>query len=171
MQFKLNRIHRLIANAAAKDKNRPALHCVHIRKGTIEAANGYILMERKVDYDGEANILLDIKDIANHKDAKGLNGVVYTGDDKELRAIGQDQYIITPKDGSFPKTEALYPTNDPVFRIALSKDRLLEMLKCLDKGEDLIKFYFYGADKPARIVAAYGDVQGLIMPMKAELND
>jgi len=165
MEFKLTKTDRLIANAAAKDTYRPVLHCVHIKKGAIEAANGFILMERKLNCNGE-EVLLDISDIKSHKDAKGLGGVVYTTDGEDnIKAIGQNVNIIPKQEGNYPKTESLYPEEEPVFKIALGRSQLLNMLKCLGKDEEKIKFTFYGTEKPAKIEAAGGDVTGLIMPI------
>ncbi len=163
MEFKLNKTQRLLTNAASKDESRLSLHCLHITKGKIQAANGFILMERNLDYDNE-NVLLNISDIAKHKDAKGLEGVVYTKDGDNIKAIGQDINIISPVVGTFPETGRLYPTSEPVFQIGLSRNHLLDMLKCLDKGENLIKFTFYGKESPAKLEVG-DDVLGLIMPM------
>jgi len=166
MEFKLNKTDRLIVNAAARDTNRAVLHAVHIAKGKIEAANGFVLVERKIDYDGE-DLMLNISDIAKHKDAKGLEGVVYTKDGDNIKAIGESINIISKVEGNFPNTAALYPTSEPVFKISLSKDRIIEVLKCLTKGEEQIKLYFYGAEQPVLIETLDGDVKGLIMPMSA----
>ena len=167
MEFKLSKVDRLMVNAAAKDTGRPVLHCVHIKKGAIEAANGFILMERKLDYNGD-EVLLDIADIAKHKDAKGLEGVVYTSNgDNEVKAIGQDINILNKQEGNFPDTKKLYPTEEPVFKIALGRSELLNMLKCLGKDEEIIKFQFYGTEKPAKIETTSGEVTGLIMPIQA----
>jgi len=166
MEFKLTKTDRLIANAAAKDTSRPVLHCVHIKKGAIEASNGFILMERKLDYDGE-EVLLDISDIKSHKDAKGLGGIVYTTDGEDnIKAIGQNVNIIPKQGGNYPKTESVYPKEEPVFKIALNGGELLNMLKCLDKDEKTVKLTFYGTEMPVKIEAAGGDVTGLIMPME-----
>jgi len=170
MELKLNKVDRLICNAAAKDTERPVLHCVHISKGKIEAANGFVLMERKSDYDGD-DILLDIADIAKHKDAKGLGGVVYTNDGDNIKAIGESINIIPKREGSFPNTDAVYPKEEPVFKISLSRTRILEALKCLDKDEDQLKLYFYGKEYPVKIEAVSGDVKGLIMPMLAAWDE
>ena len=168
-EFKLTKTDRLIANAASKEMSRPVLHCVHLKKGAIEAANGFIIMERKVDYDGE-DLLLDIADIAKHKDAKGLGGVVYTSDGDNIKAIGQDINIISKAEGTFPNTEVLYPTQEHVFRIGLGRSELLNMLKCLDKDEEAIRFTFYGPLSPA-MVEQGEDVKGLIMPMDVQWNE
>ena len=162
MEFKLSKAQRLLTNAADKESIRPSLHCLHITKGKIQAANGFILMERNLDYDGE-NVLLDISDIAKHKDSKGLDGVVYTKDGDNIKAIGQDINIISPTVGTFPQTDKLYPTEEPVFKIALSRNELMNMLKCLDKDEDTIKFTFYGRHCPAKIEVG-DDIKGLLMP-------
>lgn len=172
MEFKLNKTHRLIANAAVKEESRPVLHCVHIREGIIEAANGFILMQRKLDYTGDS-MLLDIKDIAKHKDIEALGGVVYTDKDEQIQAFGQETTLIRQVQGDFPKTEYLHPEGikKPVFQIALGRSQLLNMLKCLDKNEEIIKFSFYGKESPAKIEASNGDVTGLIMPMHTGWDD
>lgn len=170
MEFKLTKTDRLITGAAARDTDRPVLHSVHLTKGKIEAANGFILMERKIDYDGE-DIMLDVSDIAKHKDAKGLEGVVYTSDGDNIRAIGESVNIISKVDGNFPNTTALYPTAEPVFKISLSKDRIMEALKCLGKDEEQLKLYFYSKEHPVKIETLSGDVKGLIMPMSAKWDE
>jgi len=162
MEFKLNKTDRLITNAASKDTSRPPLHCVQVRKGLIEAANGYILAQRKIDYDGD-NILLDIDSIARHKDCRSLGGVVYSPNGEDIRALGEDEYIIKPQTMEFPNIDELYPKGEPVFKIALGRDQLLNMLKCLDKYENTIKFTFYSKTQPVKIET--DDVKGLIMPI------
>ena len=112
--------------------------------------------------------MLDISDIAKHKDAKELGGVFYTSDGDNIKAIGESINIISKVEGNFPHTEPLYPTTEPVFKISLSKDRIMEALKCLDKDEEQIKLYFYGIDQPVKLETKAGDVKGLIMPMKAD---
>ena len=145
MKLKLTKTDRLIVNAAAKTLSRPALHCVHLTKGRIEAANGFLLMERKIDYTGE-DALLDISDIAQDK------GEVID---------------IIPRIGiSFPDTKALYPTTKPVFKIALSKGQVMAALKCFREGEEVVKFTFYKIDSPVKIESIDGEVKGLIMPMQ-----
>jgi len=56
MEFKLNKTQRLLTNAASKDESRLSLHCLHITKGKIQAANGFILMERNLDYDNRKRV-------------------------------------------------------------------------------------------------------------------
>jgi len=163
MEFKLTKKDRLIRNAASKEKISPVLHAIHIRKGAIEAVSGFVMVERKIDYDGDEKLLLDIDDIAKHIDSKSLGGVVYSTDGNKVRALGQDTYTLNPQTGTFPNTAQLYPEDDLVFKIALSRTELLNILKCLDESEDLIKFYFYDKEKPVKFVV--GDVTGLIMPM------
>jgi len=170
MEFKLDKTDRLIINAAAKDADSQVLHCVHISKGRIEAANGFVLVERKIDYDGD-DLLLDMCDIAKHKDSKALNAVVYTSDGDNIKAIGESINIISKVEGTFPNTEQLYPVGEPVFKIALSKDRLMEVLKCLDKYEEKVKLYFYSKELPVKFETVSGDVKGLIMPMSADWGE
>jgi len=162
MELKLTKKDRFIVNAAAKEDVRPVLHSIHVTKGKIECANGFILVERAIDYDGD-DILLDISDIARHKDAKGLDGVIYTKDGDNIKAIGQDINIISPVEGKFPDTKQLYPEGESVFEIGLGRGQMLNLLKCLDKDENTIRFTFYGKDKPVKFSIG-DDVKGLIMP-------
>jgi len=150
MEFKLTKTDRLIVNAAAKDTVPRALHCVHITKGRIEATNGTILMERKYHYNGE-DVLLDVWDIAKDK--------------------GETIDIIPRVQGTFPDTKTLYPTTEPVFKIALSKDQIITALKCFRKQEGVVKFSFYGMEVPVKIEAHDGEVKGLIMPMRVNWRD
>jgi len=170
MEFKLNKTDRLIVNAAAKETDRMVLHCVHVAKGKIEATNGCVVVERKINYNGE-DLLLDMGDIAKSKDSKGLDGVVYTSDGDNIKAIGESINIISKVEGTFPNTEQLYPVGEPVFKIALSKDRLMEVLKCLDKYEEKVKLYFYSKELPVKFETVSGDVKGLIMPMSADWGE
>jgi hypothetical protein len=170
MEFKLNKTDRLIVNAAAKDTSRAVLHCVHLTNGKIEAANGWVLVERKVDYDGD-NLLLDISNIAKHKDNKNLGGVIYISDGANIKAVGESINIISKVKGTFPNTKVLYPTTEPVFKISLSKDRIMDVLKCLDKYEEQLKLYFYGAEQPVLIETLSGNVKGLIMPIAANWEE
>ena len=184
MEFTLNKSQRLVTNAAAKDESRPVLTCVHIRKRFIEAANGWILVQKKVDYAGDEQLLLKAKEVARCRDDCG--GVTFTTDGKEVRAIGLDKSILGAQEGAFPDADKLYPypmnaeeTIDrlsgkgqkEVFRIALSRERLLEVLKCFAKDEsDVIRFHFYGTKSPVAFEVT-GSAKGMIMPMQVNWEE
>jgi hypothetical protein len=183
-EFKLTKKHRALKNAASKDTSRPTLHCIHITKGKVQAADGFIAMERGLDYDGDEDFLLNVDDITGHQDAKMMGGVVYVKqDDGSMRVIGKGINIIKPVEGNYPNIDNLYPTTEPVFKIGISRTLLQQMLNCLDKDETAIKFIFYGENSPVKIIAGPFDskntvpqllpndgdsVQGLIMPMKVQ---
>ena len=146
MEVNLSKKQRLVTNAAAKVEGRPALCCVHIRRGIIEACDGFMLAQRAINYSGEEELLLDATQIAKHKDSKSLGGVVYSTqeDSDEVKALGEEEYIAQKQAGIFPLVDVVYPTGEPILQIGLSKNNLLRLLKCLDKNEESIRFTFYG---------------------------
>lgn len=165
MEFTLNKSQRLVTNAALKDESRPVLTCVHIRKGIIEAANGFIAVQKDINYDGEEELLLKGKELTKCKDRE--EGVVFSkGEGTEIKAIGKDITILKAQIGTFPQIDKLYPTltsrqvlkrlGGKSFQIALSRNQLLNLLKCLD--EDL-----NGKENPVEIRTE--NAKGLIMPM------
>jgi len=133
----------------------------------IEAADGYILMQRKIDYSGKEEVLLAIDDIKKHQDMKSTGNVMYSngGENGEIKAIGQDINIIQPMEGTYPDTDKLWPKGRTKLKIGIGRSVLRKVLLCLDKSEEGITFTFYGAEKPIKIEAANGDIKGLVMPM------
>ena len=167
MEIKLTKDQRAVANAAAKDTTRPALHCVHIKKGLIEATNGFIWVRKKIDYDGEEEVLLDIDEFKRLKDSKPLRGVILTSSTEEntVRSLGQDNFILEKQSGNFPYTEPLIPKGEPVFKIVLSRQLLKKLISALDNSNTPVKFYFYEAGSPVKIeIPAEGTV-AVLMPM------
>ena len=167
MEIKLTKDQRAVANAAAKETTRPVLHCVHIKKGLIEATDGFILVQKKIDYDGEKEVLLDINEFKRLKDNKPLGGIILTSSTEEnkVKALGQDNFILKKQSGNFPYTEPLIPKGEPVFKIALSRQVLKKLISALDNSNALVKFYFYGTASPVKIeIPAEGTV-AVLMPM------
>ena len=165
MEVNLSKKQRLVTNAAAKERRRPALCCVHIRKGIIEACDGFILAQRAINYSGEEELLLDATQIAKHKDSKSLGGVVYSTqeDSDEVKGLGEEKYITQKQAGTFPLVDVFYPTGEPILQIGLSRNNLLKLLKCLDKNEESIRFTFYSKTFPVKFEV--GDkIKGIIMP-------
>ena len=105
MEIKLTKDQRAVANAAAKETTRPVLHCVHIKKGLIEATDGFILVQKKIDYDGEEEVLLDIDEFKRLKDNKPLGGVILTSSTEEnkVKALGQDNFILKKRSSLLEK--------------------------------------------------------------------
>ena len=177
MEFTLNKSQRLVTNAAAKDESRPVLTCVHIRKGIIEAGNGFILVQKQIDYDGDEELFLKGKDIAKCKDLDG--NVSFSTEGGDVRAVGRETIILKAQSGVFPDTDKLYPKiiSDEVirrlsgqepFRIALSRTQLLNLLNSLN--EKIVKFYFYGQEKPVEFEVT-NSAKGLIMPMNVQWEE
>jgi len=177
MKFTLNKSQRLVTNAAAKEESRPVLACVHIRKGTIEAGNGYLLVQKQIDYDGDEELFLKAKEIAKCKDINGK--VEFSVEGQDVKAVGRETVILKAKSGVFPDTDSLYPkiVSDEVirrlsgqkpFRIALSRTQLLNLLNSLS-GE-IIRFYFYGG-KQAIEFEVTDSAKGLIMPLDVQWEE
>lgn len=170
METMLNKSQRLVVNAAEKETARPILHCVHIRKGVVEAANGFVLVQKVIEYDGDDKLLLDRDDVAKLKDQKELPVTITTEGDTVKASSMLGNLPIKAQPGQFPDVDKLYPTGKPAFKIALSREQLLNVLKSLDKHEDIIRFYFYRIDSPVKFVVSstsLGEIvaKGLIMPM------
>ena len=169
VEFALTKTQRLTANAAAKDAARDVLTCVHIKRGKIEATDGYMFVQKAIDYDGE-EFLLSAKEVAKHKDNLKFPGkVIYSKEGNGVRASGQNIYALQARPGVFPNCELVMPTGTAVFRTTLSRNLLLKLLKSLSaEEEDMIKFYFYGAVGPVKFTTDDAKTVGLIMPMQAE---
>ncbi len=171
MEFKLNKKQRLAAGAASTDISRPVLQNVHIRKGVIEAADGFVLCQKKIDYDGDEKLLLNAKELANLKDGKHIDGVLFdTREDSTVRAVGgHGTAIMEPEQGTFPEVDKQVLSQargKAVFRTALNRDVLMKLLRCIDSEEGhVVKFYFYTENGPIRVTADDGSVTAIIMPM------
>jgi len=177
MEFTLNKSQRLVVHAATKDDlERTYQACVHIRKGIIEATNGYILIQKQIDYDGDEDILLKAADIAKFNDKTKSDGVVFTKapESSEVRAVGRETTMIETQPGKFPDMEQFFPktiSSEVIqrlggtgpFKIALNRRQLLDVLRSMDDTENIIKFYFYGEKDGVKFEA--GSTKGLIMPM------
>ena len=173
MEIKLTKDQRAVVNAASKETTRPILHCVHVKKGLIEAADGFILVQKKIDYDGEEEVLLDKDEFKGLKDNKFFKGVVLTSSTEEntVRALGQEEVILQKQSGNFPHTEPLIPKGEPVFKIALSRQVLKKLISALDNSNALVKFYFYGTASPVKIEIPAEETVAVLMPMFCSWED
>lgn len=166
MQFELNENQRKVVNTTTKDYVRPTLRCVHIKKNIIEAANGFIFTQKKIDYQYDEELLIDRDEFINHKPTKFRRIVHYdSNSDETIIAMGKFTNIFKPYNGDFPNTEQLYPKKEPVFRIALSKIHLKTLIDSLDTDNEAIKFSFYGEHEPVVFQSNNETTKGCIMPM------
>lgn len=167
MEFKLDKTQRLVVNTTAEEQNRPILRCIHVKKGMIEATNKCIMIQRKIDYDGDEELLLDKDDIAHLIDSKGLRGVVFTTEGDKVKTLGEDTRIFSPVIGNFFDLGKLYSDQIPILKIALSRKLLLKLLKSLGKDEDVIRFYFHSDQQMVEFEVG-DNIRGGIMPMNVE---
>ena len=165
IEFKLTKNQRAVANAAAKGVIRPVLHCVHIRKGLIEAADGYILVQKEIDYEGEEKILLEGEAVRKLGDDKSIQGVVFSSTDgKRFEVLGQDVTVLTGQSGTFPDLDKLIPSGEPVFKIALSRKLLKKLISALDDSDVPVRFKFYGEHSPVKVEIPTEDTLAVLMP-------
>lgn len=179
MEFQLNRSERLVANAVSTDKTRPVLTCVHIRKGIIEAADGWIAVQRKISYQGKGKLLLRGKELSK---CKGEVLTITKGGDavaiQQIVGHAKETISLYPVSGTFPNIDKLYPetadedrimerlTGEKLapFQIVLSREKLIRLLKSVD--EDVVRFSFYGKQRPVKVETF--SAKGLIMPMPVQ---
>jgi hypothetical protein len=138
---------------------------VHIKKGYIEASDGYILARQKLDYEGE-DVLIYAHELAKAQTSMSKD-VVYVVQEDIIQATdnrNNDFVLAHPKETKFPETDNLFPTEKPSFTIRLDKDLLTRLLKSLP-GKDLT-FSFYSPTSQVKVEAVESD--GLIMPMRLE---
>ena len=169
--FSLTASQRLVAKGAATDGKRPVLGCVHIRKGVIEASDGFGLVRKKIDYTGDEELLLDAGTVSKLKDQKRLGKVVFAIQEKEVKVLGEEAVTLVKQPGFFPETDKLIPQGEPVFRIALGKEVLKKLLSTLKMGEVTLMFSFYGITSPVKIEVLGDDTFAVIMPRSVRWDD
>ena len=167
VEFKLTKNQRAVANAVSKEEvYRPVLRYVHIRKGLIEAADGYILVQKKIDYEEEEKILLDGEAVRKLGDNKSTQGVAFSSTDgKRYEARGQNTTILTRQSGTYLDTDKLIPSGEPVFKIALSRKILKKLISALDDSDVPVRFKFYGEHSPVKVEIPTEDTLAVLMPM------
>ena len=174
MEFTLTKEQEAIAHSAAKDSMRPVLANVCLRNGELIAADGFILAKTKVsgEFTTENDTLIPSRDILRAKQGKNPLRISGNGDNK-VEICDKDGVILSEmQPGNFPKVDNLYPTEQSVFAIRISKEVLSTMLKMMVGNSDCIDFTFY-SDKSAiayKIFNRYHDkedatISGIAMPM------
>lgn len=165
MEFKLNSNQRLVAFSA--DVYTRKLSGVRIRKGVIEATNGYLAIQKTIDYDGEEELILKAKEIAKLKKGE----IVFTQEapGEDVKTQREKEIVLQPQQGTFPSIDRVYPEGQPVFKIVIAGKPLEQLLQSLSENEkDRIVFSFYGVNLPVKFEAGYYDpptAKGLIAPM------
>lgn len=171
MEITLTKNQRLVAKAASKENPHRSIHCVHIKDGIIEAADGFILVRKKLGYTGE-ELLLNAKQIDLLQDINYKTPVVLV--DKGEDVLARSKYgrtLITKEKEKFPETEQLFPKKPPVFKIALSRSVLRKLLSSLDNSDHIpLQFYFYGTKDVVKVCEGE-ETTALAMPMYVEWKD
>jgi hypothetical protein len=169
IEIRLNKAQRQIGVAAAGEDSRPVLTHVMLKKGVMVAADGFMLAQTSVGYDGDEPILLNAADLLKSKDIKHTNDICVTVGKETAQMVGKDTLISKLGSGDFPNYEALYPKGEVSFQIALNTDILTKVAKMGGKGA-IVRFTFRDQSGPTEIEIKqpYDDetiMKGLLMPM------
>jgi len=149
MEIILNKSQKQVANIAETDA------CVHIHKGIIEATDGFMFLQKPLQYTGEEDILLPAKIIKQSKLNKKTRTITLDSDDNK-------------QTGRYPQLDQLVFSGKPVFKIALGREKLIKLLQ--NMSDEIIKFYFYGTTSPVKIETSGKEkALAVIMPMFIEL--
>lgn len=165
-----------VAHCAAKDNYRPVLAAVHITKDRISAADGFILAESKLTGKGDTDVLISAKELLKVKGTRYVPDILIadTGNGN-VNVTGAQQIVMPKVEGSFPNIDSLYPKEDSVFQIALNASLLKKIVAMAgrDSAGGLIKFTFYGKEKPVKfaIPNLENEIKGVLMPMFAKWDD
>ena len=122
----------------------PPLDCIHIKDGLIEASNGFVLVQKPIDYKGE--LLVKAADFRKAEDLPS-----------------------TSEQGNYPNTTRLYPTSTPSATTVLNKSRLKALLKCFPEDDAIVEISIYDKRTVVQFEfrSPYGEPygKGLIMPV------
>lgn len=156
MEIKLTKEYKRLADIALS-ASAPILQYVHIKDGIAEVSDGFMLVQKPIDYQGD-ELLLDAEAIKKQKTYPMHCNVENAN------------WIVIDKDQSYPDTEHLYPQSGVKSTITVRKSKLYKFLKCFDDGDDIVvEISIYGDSKPVELKVikfdgtSYG--RGLIMPI------
>lgn len=150
MEFTLTKEQQAVAQCVAREETRPVLTNVCLRDGELISADGFILARTKVEGEfttGQDTLILG-KDILRAKQGKTPLRISGNGNGK-VEICSRDGIIVSEmQTGNFPRIDQLYPTEQPVFAIRMSKEVLTKILKMMVGDSDCVDFTFYTDKSP-----------------------
>jgi len=161
-EIELTKAHKRLANITAESPNRFPLDHVHIKDGIAEVSDGFMLVQKPIDYKDE--LLLDAETIKKQK------AYPVWCDVQADKVVAKDGSLtIESVSAIYPDTQSLYPQNGVKTKVTLNKNKLLGFLKCFNEEDALVEISIYGDVKPVQFEIKnlddkfYG--RGLIMPI------
>lgn len=172
IEFELTTDQRKVTAIVSKDGIRPGLECVHIKKGKIETANGFVLIQKDITYDYDQELLLSADEINQHKNTPNHQTVkyIYNGNG-EIRAIGKYRHILDNRNLTYIDLDQIYPKGEPVNTFTVDKNFLKQIIQAMDMQDNAITFELYPPDKinsqpsPIKFSNQEKTTTGLIMPI------
>lgn len=163
-------IIRVLENAASTEETRYPLCHVRITKNLIQATDGRVLAEAKLD----DSFFADCDEIFIHRDnlpylktLRKLNHIAATiPSPKKLFIEGKE---VSSDEIKFPNLDAIKPKNTtPVFETSFDAQLLLDLAKALslDDKKVHVKLKFSG-EKLAPIMVTVAENEGLLMPVRS----
>jgi len=161
MEIELTKEYKHLADIAISAK-APILRYVHVKDGLAEVSDGFMLVQKPIDYKDE--LLLDADTIKKHKAYPVWRDV------QADKVVAKDGSLtIESVSATYPDTQSLYPKDGIKSKTTVSKNKLYKFLKCFDEEDALVEISIYGDVKPVELVVTnldnkfYG--RGLIMPV------
>ena len=185
--MKLDKYDIALVNGTSKEVARPMLQNVHLNKGRLEAADGFILAFREADVSPEE------KEITTLLPAGILRTIKSTPKKQAILTVGTEELQIQyqndagepidynptlsfqPGDTTktYPELKQLFPKDTTKkAHIALSVSLLKKLLTCLP-DEGYLRIGITEIDKPLEFECSNMDrpIRGMVMPMFVDWED
>ncbi len=183
--MKIDRYDIALINGACKSDEaaRPTLRCLHLTKGRIEAADGFMLAVRDLDLgkdEAKPETLLPIKMLKQIKTSEKQQAIMAVIDGKATITYRDDKgkpvdfepslSFKTFGDGkNFPNTDQLWVNTEKKAYIAVNVDLLKKLVACLPNS-GILRLGITDPKEPLEFDCSNMDrpIRGMIMPMYVE---
>ena len=174
MKIKLDKYDVKLANGCPKD-GRLILTNICLRNGVLATTDGFILLKREADREGEGDVLLPAQIFKTIKTSEDNQAELESG---ELINISYKNKMGRPKEyeptltfksatGEYPKYEALFPEDTTkTAQIAVNVGKLKRVLSCMP-DEGMLRIGITKPDQPVEFECGNMNrpIRGMLMPM------
>jgi len=154
-----------IAYGALENNKENRLRAVKIGNDEIVASNGFLLIRKPLETEGENEVLVCAEDILKLRivNKKAVPQISITEQNGTIEIDNNTTTLISKiVEGNYPKLDTLYPKEKRTAFIAINLKLFAKLIKIV--GEDtIVKFRIRGKNVPIEFIAK--DFSGLIMPM------
>jgi len=170
-QLRVTKQQLKVANAVSDEPARKDLQNVYIQDGYIQAADGFIIIRHKIDYQGELIVLPssvcrkirgEFVDIGIETDGDRQQYTL-SEEFKDCKVVTTGEAALNQKDSFFNVFATHTEAEKGQFVVALNARLLEKILKSLPDDNDIIRFYIKAPQEPVQFTC--GDTIGAIMPM------